>query len=167
MKQTIHIPGAPKRKKKSGISSVMRTLKRLRDDGWLCAVVEHLNPHVKIRQDLFGIVDILALKPGEGTLAVQVCQGKDKIEHVYKVEMNPKLDTLVGAGWNVEIWAWTPHKIKRGGNLFRHDIEVVPMTKHVPHPDRNPNTGRLLFASPPRIKALVSPPVGTMASKPC
>ena len=39
-----------------------RTLARLRQEGALeVAIVEHWNPHARIRQDLFGFIDILAI----------------------------------------------------------------------------------------------------------
>lgn len=43
-------------------SPTQRSLKHLRDTGWTCQVVEHWNPYAKIRQDLFGFADIIALK---------------------------------------------------------------------------------------------------------
>ncbi|HQV57391.1 MAG TPA: hypothetical protein PKV27_05220, partial [Ilumatobacteraceae bacterium] len=46
------------------------SLKALRDAGYTVAIVEHFNPHMRIRQDLFGFIDIIAIRPGE-TLAVQ------------------------------------------------------------------------------------------------
>ena len=47
------------------------TLKMLRSDGWTAQVVERWNPHAKVRQDLFGFIDIVAFKPSEGVLGVQ------------------------------------------------------------------------------------------------
>ena len=51
-----------KRKKAAKTSPTQRSLKELRKRGYLCAVVEKWNPHVKIRQDMFGFVDIVAIK---------------------------------------------------------------------------------------------------------
>jgi len=48
-----------------------RSLKYLREQGYLCAIVEKWNPHARIRQDLWGWCDILAIKKDE-VLAVQV-----------------------------------------------------------------------------------------------
>jgi hypothetical protein len=48
-----------------------RSLKYLREKGYLCAIVEKWNPHARIRQDLWGWCDILAIKKDE-VLAVQV-----------------------------------------------------------------------------------------------
>ena len=45
------------------ISPTQRTLKRLRDSGDypLVTIVERWNAFAKIRQDLFGIIDLLAI----------------------------------------------------------------------------------------------------------
>jgi hypothetical protein len=50
-------------------SPTQRSLRHMRDLGYLVAVVEHWNPHARIRQDLFGWIDLLAIRDGE-TLAV-------------------------------------------------------------------------------------------------
>lgn len=52
------------------MSPVQRSLRKLREEGWLAAVVERWNPHAHVRQDLFGFADLLAIRGGE-TLAVQ------------------------------------------------------------------------------------------------
>jgi len=52
-------------------SPTRRSLEHLRKAGAeLVAVVERWNPHAKIRQDLFGVVDVLAIHGGD-TIAVQ------------------------------------------------------------------------------------------------
>ncbi|MHB1530468.1 MAG: hypothetical protein ACYCXT_13820 [Acidiferrobacteraceae bacterium] len=52
-------------------SPTQRTLRHLRKAGYpLVQVVEKWNPHAGVRQDLFGIIDVLAVGPG-GVLAVQ------------------------------------------------------------------------------------------------
>ena len=42
----------------------------LRDQGYKVWITEHWNPWARIRQDLFGCIDLLAIGNGE-TLAVQ------------------------------------------------------------------------------------------------
>lgn len=52
-------------------SPTQRTLKYLRKNGCqLVAVTEHWNSYANIRQDLFGIIDVLAIR-GEEVIAVQ------------------------------------------------------------------------------------------------
>jgi hypothetical protein len=64
-----------KPRKKSKTSPTQRTLKYLREQGCqLVAVTERWNPHARIRQDLFGIIDVLALKDDQ-VIAVQATAG--------------------------------------------------------------------------------------------
>lgn len=51
-------------------SPTQRSLARLRAEGWFVAITERWNPWSKTRQDLFGFIDLLAIR-GNETLAVQ------------------------------------------------------------------------------------------------
>ena len=53
------------------MTPTQRSLEYLREQGYLCAIVEKWNPHARIRQDLWGWCDILAIRKNE-VLAVQV-----------------------------------------------------------------------------------------------
>ena len=53
------VGGSPKRVGR-GTSPTQRTLKRLRDLGYLAEVVERWNPHAKVRNDLFGFGDVMS-----------------------------------------------------------------------------------------------------------
>ena len=81
------------------------SLKRLRADGWLAAVVEKWNPHVKIRQDLFGFIDLIAVC-AEGTLAIQATSYSNLASRVRKITDSENLGAVREAGWKVEVWGW-------------------------------------------------------------
>lgn len=49
----------------SSITPTQRTLKYWRALGYDCAITEHWNSFAKIRQDLFGFIDILAMGYGQ------------------------------------------------------------------------------------------------------
>lgn len=66
------------------MSPTQRSLKKLRAEGYYCAVTEHFNPWVKIRQDLFGFIDILALRDNE-TLAIQTTSGSNVAARIDKI----------------------------------------------------------------------------------
>jgi hypothetical protein len=89
-------------------SPTQRTLEVLRGRGYLAAVVEHWNPHAFIRQDLFGIFDVLAVGHGH-TLAVQACATGDIQRRRRKLEASEALDVCKYAGWLVEVWGWTKY----------------------------------------------------------
>lgn len=66
------------------MSPTQRSLAKLRKDGWLVAITERWNPFAKIRQDLFGFVDLLAIK-GDTTLAVQTTSGDNVTARIAKI----------------------------------------------------------------------------------
>jgi len=104
------------------ISYVQRTLRELRNQGRVCAIVEKWNafagPH-GIRQDLFGIIDVLALDPERGVVGVQVC-GQDWGSHIAKLteeRAQETYDWLSTPGTALELHGWRKIKKKRGGKL--------------------------------------------------
>jgi hypothetical protein len=117
---------------KSALSSVQRTMRALREQGARCSVVEHFNPHVGehgVRQDLFGILDIIALDPS-GVLGIQAC-GSDFKKHFDKltVEHNQEtLDWLSTPGTKLYIYSWRKLKLKRGGLAMRWTAKIVEIT---------------------------------------
>ena len=109
-----------------GLSPTQRTIRELRKRGCKCAVVEKWNSfaarpggggHPGIRQDLFGIIDILALDPIRGVVGIQCC-GKDFAGHLDKLivtNAQDTLDWLETPGTALELWGWRKLKVQRGG----------------------------------------------------
>jgi hypothetical protein len=116
-----------------GLSNVQRTLRELRDQGRVCAVVERRNQFVGphgISEDLFGIIDVLALDPARGVVGVQVC-GQDFAGHVRKITEEKRQETyewLRTPGTVLEIWGWRKVKAKRGGKLMLWKPRVQEIT---------------------------------------
>ncbi|MFZ9649512.1 MAG: hypothetical protein ACO29C_05430, partial [Fluviibacter sp.] len=79
------------------MTPTQRSLAYLRDEGYLVAIVEHWNPFARIRQDLFGFIDLLAIRRDE-TLAVQVT-ASGVSARVKKIEASPLLGRVREAGW--------------------------------------------------------------------
>ena len=65
-------------------SYLERTLKEFKSRGFLVNKVERYNAFAGVRQDLFGVFDLLAVHPGYGLIAVQVC-GADWGSHLKKM----------------------------------------------------------------------------------
>ena len=86
------------------------TLRQLRADGWpLVQVVEVWNPHARIRQDLFGLVDVLAVGP-QGTLAVQTTSRANVSARVRKIADSATIAAIREAGWTVLVHGWEQPK---------------------------------------------------------
>jgi hypothetical protein len=92
-----------------------RTLEYLRGEGYTCAVVEHWNSWARIRQDLFGFIDILAIKKDE-TLAVQ-CTSTGVAARVKKIQESEYLSRVREAGWKILIVGWS--KNSKGKYVMR------------------------------------------------
>jgi hypothetical protein len=69
----VTVEAKPKRKP-SKTSPTQRSLKHMRDLGYTCAIVEKWNQHARIRQDMFGFIDIVCIKD-EDIVGVQACAG--------------------------------------------------------------------------------------------
>ncbi len=90
-------------------SPTQLTLKALRKQGYRAAVVEKWNHHVKIRQDLFGIIDVLAVGNGE-TVAVQCTTYSNVASRVNKIADSDAIDDIRDAGWKVLVHGWRKPK---------------------------------------------------------
>lgn len=86
-------------------SPTQRTLAELRKRGYLAAVVEKWNPHAKIRQDLFGLIDVIGLREGE-TLAVQTTSGDHVADRIQKIADSDKVAFIRKAGWRIVVHGW-------------------------------------------------------------
>jgi len=95
----------------SSLTPTQRTLAYLREEGYTCAIVERWNPHARIRQDLFGFIDILAIKKDE-TLAVQ-CTSTGVAERVKKIQQSEYLSKVREAGWKIYVIGWRKNSQKR------------------------------------------------------
>jgi hypothetical protein len=95
-----------------GLSNTQRTLRLLRQQGHIVGTVERFNsfigPH-GIRQDLFGFLDLIAIRP-DGIIGVQSC-GQAFSEHDKKIlenEIAPEWIKFAG----IELIGWSKKKKK-------------------------------------------------------
>lgn len=69
------------------MSPTARTLEYMRNQGASPWVVEKWNPFAHIRQDLYGFIDVVALRPGEqGLLGIQATTDSHGAERVTKIQ---------------------------------------------------------------------------------
>lgn len=118
-----------------GLSSVQRTLQAMRQQGRICGIVERFNAHVGpygIRQDLFGIIDIIALDPERGVIGIQAC-GQDFAAHERKIteeKAQESIDWLetrtyciscgeLADATALELWGWRKLKLRPGAKAMR------------------------------------------------
>lgn len=96
-------------------SPTQRSLAFLREEGYVVAIVERWNPHARIRQDLFGFIDLLAIRKGE-TLAVQVT-ASGVSARIKKIMESDYLNAVRDAGWRIVVHGW--RKNSKGRYVLR------------------------------------------------
>ena len=91
-------------------SPTQLTLKKWRKAGYMCQVVEKWNPHVRIRQDLFGCIDVVAVGNGE-TIGIQSTSDRNVSARVRKIEDLPETVAILrDAGWRIVVEGWKKPK---------------------------------------------------------
>lgn len=101
------------------MSPTQLTLRELRRQGYTAQVTERWNPHAGVRQDLFGVVDVLGVAPGE-TIGVQACAYKDVSKRADKIAAAEKIGAVREAGWTIQVWGW--RKVKGRWRLAVLDV---------------------------------------------
>lgn len=99
----------------ASLSPTQRSLAYLREQGYRVAIVEHWNPHARIRQDLWGWCDLLAIRKNE-VLAVQVT-ASGVAARIKKIQESDTIAMVRDAGIRVEIHGW--RKNSKGRYVLR------------------------------------------------
>lgn len=86
-------------------SPTQRSKKLLEDEGYTVEIVERYNSFVKRRFDLFGFIDLLAIKPGE-TVGVQTTSYSNLSARVRKIADHENVDAVREAGWKILVHGW-------------------------------------------------------------
>ena len=99
----------------------------LRKLGWTAEVVERWNPHARVRHDLFGFIDIMAVRDGY-TLAVQTTSASGVSARIRKIADSDHIAAVRAAGWRVEVHGWRKQKVKRGGKATHWVARIVDLS---------------------------------------
>jgi hypothetical protein len=94
-------------------SPTVRTIAKLKAMGYLAGRTEHFNTWVKIRQDLFGCIDVIGLKQGVALLCIQ-CTTAEHVAHRL-TKAKETLALIASTGNVAEVWGWS----KRGAQGTR------------------------------------------------
>jgi len=100
-------------------SPTQRSLAYLKEQGYLCEVVEHWNPFAKVRKDLWGWCDILAIRENE-VLAVQVT-ASGVADRINKIMASDTVSAVRKAGIRIEVHGWR----KNSKGKYIHRIEDI------------------------------------------
>ena len=97
-------------------SPTQLTLKLLRDEGWTVEVVERWIPGANIRKDLFGFIDLVALK-NDMTLGVQATSYSNMGARIRKIESAELLSQVRRASWHLWVIGW-----RKQNNRWTHKV---------------------------------------------
>lgn len=101
----------------------------LRAAGYTCAVVEKWNMHAKIRQDLFGFIDIVAMR--SDIIGVQATTMAHNADHLDKIIAEPRARLWLLAGGRIQLWSWRKLVKKFDRKLWHADVMEVTLA-HFP-----------------------------------
>lgn len=110
-----------------------KTLKRLREMGFLAQVVEKWIIGKKSngtigpiqRKDLFGVIDVLAIN-NDATIGIQVTSASNHANRRKKMLKEPMMITWLGdkyCGRRLEVWSW--RKVKNRWRLRRDLVDMM------------------------------------------
>lgn len=101
-----------------------RSMKLLRKEGLIVAKAEHWNSFAKIRQDLFGFIDAVALSD-KYIYAIQ-CVNTHLPEHIIKIHKNQAADVWLSCGGKIVIHNW---KQRSKNKKKSWHLEIIEITK--------------------------------------
>ena len=81
------------------------SLEKLKADGYVPFKTEHWNAFARIRQDLFGFCDLLALKKGE-VVGIQCTSWDNVSSRVKKIADHENTPIVRDAGIRILVWGW-------------------------------------------------------------
>jgi hypothetical protein len=83
-------------------------------------VVEKWNPHARIRQDLFGFIDVIGVKRDK-TIGVQSTSFANRTSRMRKMAEHENIGQVREAGWILEVHGWRKKK-------NRWEVKIEDMT---------------------------------------
>lgn len=106
-------------------SPTQRSLAAWRAAGATAEVVERWNPHARIRQDLFGIIDIVAAHDG-AIWGVQTTSAGNMSARITKAKAEPKLLAWLRCGGRFVVEGWGKRGPRGKRKVWvRRQVEIV------------------------------------------
>jgi hypothetical protein len=98
-----------KKKRKPSTSPTQLSLSESRSKGCIAQVVERWNPHAKVRQDLFGVIDIVTI--GNGCIVgIQATSRTNMSARSNKIKASSEAAEWCNSGGKLLLHGWDKHK---------------------------------------------------------
>ena len=120
-----------------------RTLKYYRDAGYMVGVVERFNSHTKTRHDLFGFIDLVAVRNGR-TVGIQATSTGTVSSRIAKIrdERHDEALQWLMAGNEIVVIGWKKYKKAIDRKYWRETITQIEMHDSNPSKGEYYNVGR-------------------------
>jgi hypothetical protein len=102
------------------MSPTQLSLRWLREHGYLAEVVEHYSSFDRKRHDLWGFVDILAIRRNE-VLAVQTTTASHVSDRMKKIADSPYVGLVREAGIGIAVHGWSQKAPRARWTLTRNE----------------------------------------------
>lgn len=89
------------------MTPTQRSLAHARSLGFTAGITEKWNQFARIRQDLFGFIDLVLIREGSGIIAVQTTSGANHAARVSKIRASDEAGVWLAAGGRIEVWSWS------------------------------------------------------------
>ena len=86
------------------MTPTQRSLAHMRNHGYLCEVVERWNPYARVRQDLYGFIDILCV--GDDIVAIQTTTKGNMKARIDKIAEHENFCKVIESGMRVIVHGW-------------------------------------------------------------
>lgn len=107
-------------------SPTSRSLELMKARGYTVAITERWNPFAKIRQDLFGFIDLVAIRAGErGVTAIQTTSGSNVSARIAKIRAEARAGIWLAAGNHIVVHGWKKAGAKGKRKTWQCREEVI------------------------------------------
>lgn len=117
---------------KKRLNYTQKTLRACRERGYICDKTEKWNAFAGPfgqREDLFGFIDLIALDPKQGIIAIQSTGPHGHSQHRKAILENEFALEWLKCKGVIELWSWRKLLKKRGGKLRVWVPRIEPITK--------------------------------------
>lgn len=118
-------------------SPTQRSLALLRKEGFVAQVVEKYNPYARVRVDLFGFIDIVAIKKEcgkcagiNGVVGVQTTSAAHIMERVRKILSIPESKIWLECGNKIIVHGWSKKGAKDKRKLWSVNTKEVLLSDY-------------------------------------
>lgn len=114
-------PKKIRKKKKKRMNAEHLCIQYAEAKGWLIGIVERWIPYARIRKDLFGFIDLVAIDPEFNVYGIQTTSQSNVNARINKIKTHQNYDRVRHSSMKIEVWGWKK-KIVKGEEEFTLSI---------------------------------------------